>query len=416
MFFSRLPKKLLPSLLLIGSLTFFGCQERFLQEEIFVKEEKGKDTEGIKFIDNQFIVVLKEGTFSRYLSRIAEGSDKERNNELYGKNQEMIRDLVNDLVAEYGVTPDAIEFVYSDALLGFSGKFSPRQIEAIKSDKRVDYVEQDQMMYISDGGGGSTARVEAQTTPWGISRVGTANYAGGSRWAWVIDSGIDAGHPDLNVNTSYSRSFVSGYSGTSDSNGHGTHVAGTIAAINNGTGVVGVAAGATVVSCRVFAGSNGSNSAVIAAVNYVGASGNGLSGDVVNMSLGGGRSTSLDNAIRNVARRGIVFALAAGNEAQNANNVSPARVNGNDIWTVSAMDRNSRYASFSNYANPPIDVCAPGVDILSTWPGGGYRSISGTSMATPHVAGILLVNNGTIYGQGTVRNDPDGRPDPIARL
>ena len=204
-----------------------------------------------------------------------------------------------------------------------------------------------------------------------------------------------------------------GSSGLQDDNGHGTHVAGTIAAKNNSIGVVGVAAGATVVSCRVFAGRSGSNAGVIAAVDYVRA--NAFANDVANMSLGGGASSALDNAIRSAANGGVYFALAAGNEAQNANNVSPARTNGNRILTISAMDVNSRFASFSNFANPPIDYCAPGVDIESTWTGGGYRSISGTSMATPHVAGILLINNGTVNTQGNVLNDPDGNADRIAR-
>ena len=409
---------------LAGSLTFFGCQDALQNdaitelEQVNLEETKGSE----EFIQNQFIVVLKDGTFGQKLSKVAVApvADRATNLKNFEAKQARLTEAVSKMVSEFGVEPNAIEYVYGDALLGFAGTFTDEQIKAIGSDPRVEYVEQDQVMRISDGfedkDKGSTntvSRTEAQSIPWGISRVGYGNYAGGTRWAWVIDSGIDGNHSDLTVDTQFSRSFVNGYSGTQDGNGHGTHVAGTIAAKNNNIGVVGVAAGATVVSCRVFAGSSGSNSAVISAVDYVRA--NAYANDVTNMSLGGGRSTTLDRAVTRAANAGVHFALAAGNEAQNANNVSPGRVNGSRILTVSAMDINSRYASFSNFANPPIDVCAPGVNIESTWTGGGYRTISGTSMATPHVAGILLINGGTVYTQGNVLNDPDGNADPIAK-
>ncbi|NJW54993.1 S8 family serine peptidase, partial [Salinimicrobium oceani] len=110
--------------------------------------------------------------------------------------------------------------------------------------------------------------------------------------------------------------------------------------------------------------------------------------------------------------KGIKFALAAGNDSTNANNSSPARVNGTNIYTVSAIDINDRFASFSNYGNPPIDYAAPGVNIKSTWKSGGYNTISGTSMASPHVAGILVL--GSVRADGTASGDPDGNPDPIA--
>lgn len=416
--------KLVLSLSLAGSLSFFGCQNALQNETLNDLEQSTsliKDGSS-EFIANQFIVVLKDGAFGQKLGKVAFApkTDRATNLKNYESRQIVLTDAVSKMVAEFGVESKAIQFVYGDALLGFAGTFTDEQIKAIAKDPRVDYVEQDQVMRISDGftdgkqGSTSTvSKVEAQEVPWGISRVGYGSYVGGTRWAWVIDSGIDGTHSDLTVNTQYSKSFVSGYSATQDGNGHGTHVSGTIAAKNNSVGVVGVAAGATLVACRVFAGSSGSNSAVISAVNYVKATAD--PNDVANMSLGGGTSTTLDNAVISAANAGVYFALAAGNDAKNANTSSPARVNGSRILTVSAMDVNSKYASFSNYANPPIDVCAPGVSIKSTWTGGGYNTISGTSMATPHVAGILLINGGTVYTQGNVLNDPDGNADPIAK-
>lgn len=130
------------------------------------------------------------------------------------------------------------------------------------------------------------------------------------------------------------------------------------------------------------------------------------------MSLGGPFSKAVNDGVVAAASNGIKFALAEGNESQNTNNVSPGSANGPNVYTISAMNSSDSWASFSNFGNPPVDYCAPGVSIQSTWKGGGYNTISGTSMATPHVAGILLL--GTISTDGTVNNDPDGNPDPIA--
>jgi subtilisin family serine protease len=188
-------------------------------------------------------------------------------------------------------------------------------------------------------------------------------------------------------------------------------VAGTIGAKNNGQDVVGVAAGATLVAVRVLDnGGSGTYSAVIAGVDHVGA--NGASGDVANMSLGGPASTALDDAVRAAASQGIEFVLAAGNSGAHANNYSPARANGTNITTVSAFAPGDTWASFSNYGNPPIDWAAPGVSVLSTRRGGGTTTLSGTSMAAPHVAGLLLLGN--VSSDGLVTGDPDGNRDPIA--
>ncbi len=226
----------------------------------------------------------------------------------------------------------------------------------------------------------------------------------------MIDTGIDFTHPDLNVDTGRSRTYVGGT--PADENGHGTHVAGTIAAKDNTFGVVGVAPGAPVVSVRVLNRSgSGTTSGVIAGIDYVASAA--ASGDVANMSLGGGASSALDTAVVNAASKGIRFVLAAGNESDDANNHSPARAEGSNIYTISAMSSSGALASFSNYGNPPVDFAAPGVSIKSTYKGGAYATLSGTSMAAPHVAGILMTTN-NVATAGNVTGDPDGDPDPIA--
>ncbi|HYQ57861.1 MAG TPA: S8 family serine peptidase, partial [Draconibacterium sp.] len=189
--------------------------------------------------------------------------------------------------------------------------------------------------------------------------------------------------------------------------------AGTIAAIDNNLGVVGVAAGAKVVAVRVLdRRGSGTVSGVIAGVDYV--ADNASSGDVANMSLGGGISKTLDNAVL-AASSSCTFVLAAGNESDDANNHSPARVGdeSTNVYTISACDINDNWAYFSNYGNA-VDYCAPGYSIKSTWKDGGYNTISGTSMAAPHAAGVLLMGNPG--SGGTVNGDPDGNPDTIIYL
>lgn len=309
-----------------------------------------------------------------------------------------------------------VKHVYRVALQGFNANMPAQAVERMQAaNPNIAYCEQDQVMATppirieaKPGGGGGTQ--PAQTTPWGIARV-NGGAAGSFGTAWVIDTGIDFTHPDLNVDTARSRSFLGGTTTAADQNGHGTHVAGTIAAYDNTIGVIGVAPGARVVAVRVLdRRGSGSNSGVIAGVEYVAA--NGQPGDVANMSLGGGVSAALDTAVINASAGGVKFALAAGNETDNANNHSPARANGPNIFTVSAFANGDTWASFSNYGNPPIDYAEPGVSIKSTWLSGGYNTISGTSMATPHLAGILLARSVPANG-GTVSGDPAAPADTI---
>lgn len=306
--------------------------------------------------------------------------------------------------------------VYTHAIRGFATNASPQGIENMKrNNPNIDYCEQDQVVTVipiqaqgKPGGGGGVQ--PAQETPWGIARV-NGGGAGTFPTAWVIDTGIDMTHPDLNVDAARSRNFVAREESPQDLNGHGTHVAGTIAAYDNTIGVIGVAPGAKVVAVRVLnRRGSGTTSGVIDGVDYVAQFAQ--AGDVANMSLGGGVSTALDTAVINASAR-VKFALAAGNESDHANNHSPARANGQNIYTVSAITSGDRWASYSNFGNPPVDLAEPGSSIKSTWLNGGYNTISGTSMATPHLAGILLAGTPKTDGRAAI-GDPDGNPDPIA--
>lgn len=363
-------------------------------------------------IPGQYVVTFQRGTLEA--SKIAKGAASYKDALATHKNQ------ILSTFSKLALSPEAIEKVYAFSVEGFAARLNEAQLAQLGSDPRVKSIEQDYLIILapppgkgpgSGGGGGTTG----QETPYGITRVGGgANYTGNGV-AYILDTGIDLDHEDLNVDAANGfNAFTSGKDSwdLDDGNGHGTHVAGTVAAINNSVGVVGVAAGATVVPVKVLsARGSGSYSGVISGVDFVGA--NGQAGDAANMSLGGPVSQALDDAVIAASSK-VKFALAAGNESDNANNHSPARANGSNIFTVSAMDRNDRFASFSNYGNPPIDFCAPGVSIKSTWKDGGYNTISGTSMASPHVCGLLLLGN--VRGDGTVTGDPDGNADPIAHL
>jgi subtilisin family serine protease len=377
----------------LAGLMMAGCTQKEMTDPT------GQEALNLKSasISGKYIVVLNEDL------SLVDASQQSRNFK--------VKEKALGLLKKYEVTGE-IEEVYETALQGFTVKMAPGQAKKMGGDGFIKFVEADQVISLSPvviKGKPGSAPQPVQKIPWGITRVGGFGDGTG-KTAWVIDTGIDLTHPDLNVDAIRSATFLGGKSLPWDENGHGTHVAGTIAAKDNEIGVVGVAAGATVVSVRVLnRQGSGSNSGVIAGVNYVAA--NGGRGDVANMSLGGGVSDALDLAVLNASAK-IDFALAAGNESDNANNHSPARVNGSNIYTVSAMWEGDVWASFSNYGNPPVDYCAPGVYIYSTYKGGGYETLHGTSMATPHVAGLLLL--GKIHTDGYVTGDNDGTPDPIA--
>jgi subtilisin family serine protease len=398
------------SLVAAIGFSLIGCETDSIQEP--VAEIENVTFKNAEPIDGQFTVVFNDD-FSGRMPELAKVKSKDE----YKAQMNTLKGNILNEFKNISLNQEAIQSTYGHAIKGFTAKLSEAQVEALRKDPRVKSIEQDQTLSISPykgkpGGGGGGGNTDPQVVPYGTTRVNGGTTTS-SNTAWIIDTGIDLDHPDLNVDVARSISFLSGSPANQspeDQNGHGTHVAGTIAAKDNSIGSLGVSPGSPVVAVRVLdRRGSGSNSGVIAGVDYVAANGN--NGDVANMSLGGGVSTALDNAVINAAATGVKFVLAAGNESDDANNHSPARANGQNIYTISAMDINDNWAYFSNYGNPPIDYCAPGVAIFSTWKDGGYNTISGTSMAAPHAAGVLLLGNAS--KSGTVNGDPDGNPDDI---
>lgn len=310
----------------------------------------------------------------------------------------------------------SLKHVYTRSIKGLTMNMPCAAAEkAFADDANIKSFTPDSVVSISRGRpGGGGGGGDAQQVSYGTYRVG-GPVNGSGNTAWVIDSGVDLDHPDLNVDASRGFTAISN-GGMDDQNGHGTHVAGTIGALDNTIGALGVAPNTTIVPVRVLdRRGSGSTSGVIAGVDHVAANAN--AGDCANMSLGGGVSQVLDDAVKSAAiASGAFFVLAAGNDGDDADNHSPARANGNRVYTISAVDSNDNMPSWSNYGNPPVDYAAPGVGIFSLWKSGGTNTISGTSMAAPHACAVLMMSNGNAQTDGTAGNDPDGDPDPIISL
>jgi subtilisin len=292
-------------------------------------------------------------------------------------------------------------------LNGFSIKVpNERVLEAIQRNPNVEYIEQDMEV-----------QAFAQLLPRGINRVdgdisSTKSGNGEGRVdvdIAILDTGIQLSHPDLSVYRQ--KSLVSYTTSANDDNGHGTHVAGIAAAKDNSIGVVGVAPGARLWAIKVLSSSgSGSISTIIKGIDYV--TQNAAQIDIANMSLGCEcTSTSLNTAISNSVKAGITYVVAAGNSGENAASFSPA--NHPSVIAVSAIvdtdgkcggkgvstkyGGDDRFASFSNYGSV-VDMAAPGVSIYSTYKGSTYATLSGTSMASPHIAGAAALYDATHPG------------------
>ncbi|MEL6988786.1 MAG: S8 family serine peptidase, partial [Bacteroidota bacterium] len=374
-------------------------------------------------IPNQYIFMFDSEIIKPTLSYFNAESidDRDEKVRLVEEHNVKVFNQIDEFLRKYQIEKSEVLHTYTVAQAGIAVKLSPAKFEKVQKASEIEFVEYDRVVPAPEiqieSVGASNARAP-QTTPCGINNAGGSANGNASKWIWIIDSGIDLDHPDLNVQTSstYARSFVGG--NANDCNGHGTHVAGTAAARNNSFGVVGVSRGAVVVPVRVFGCSGGSaTSTIVAGVNHVNSYN--ISGDVVNMSLGGyfgggcAGSSSYRSGLYALSDQGTWVAVAAGNSSGNAALYQPACVNRSRVLTVSSMTCGRGWSSFSNYNMNPVDFIATGSSVYSTWKNGGYATISGTSMATPHVAGICHVRQGRPRGVGTVRNR--GENYPIAR-
>lgn len=366
---------------------FNACNETLVEEPVTDDLELKSAQNGLQ----SYIVVLNDTELDAELSNLKG----------YEKRKDAAQKAASKVLNRAGIADGQIGHAYGTAIKGFSVKIPPGQLKKLENDPAVKYIEEDQIVTLIQPLSvniNSDITASAQVTPWGIARV-NGGADGTGKTAWVIDTGTDINHPDLIVDTYKDWDFVNGDDNADDDNGHGTHCAGIIGAIDNDEGVIGVAAGATIVPVKVLdANGSGYLSDVVAGVDYVGAYAK--AGDVANMSLGGGAYTALDDAVKAVAGEGIKFAIAAGNDGSDASNYSPARVNGPNIFTIAAFAEGDVWASYSNYGSP-VDFCEPGSSIYSTYINtDGYATLSGTSMAAPHMAGILLL--GDVASDGVV--------------
>ncbi len=362
------------------TLTGFAKKMQALAGKDF---KKFRSVPSTKIIPGQYIVEYKPEYVTQMASIMAGGNMGAFSVEAQAEfRAQAVNEMTNNMAASNGMK---VMNTYGHALGGFAAKMSDRALAKLLRDQRVLAVEPNQVMSIG----------AVQNNPtWGLDRVDEADlpldnayqffFDGSGVDAYVIDTGIRATHTNFGGRVTGGFTAINDGRGTTDCNGHGTHVAGTV-----GSQTYGVAKNVNLIPVRVLGcNGSGSNAGVIDGVNYVARVASGPS--VANMSLGGGNSTALDRAVEAAISRGVTFVVAAGNSNADACSGSPNRVG--PALTVGATTRTDQRSSFSNFGRC-VDIFAPGSQITSTWSTSNTatNTISGTSMAAPHVAGVVAL-------------------------
>jgi len=352
------------------AFSFFACTETE-QNISLTQAELASNSQESSLIPDRYIVILNESNIQF------------RKTKDYKSAQAGMRIVANDLAVSYNLEKSKIDRVYGSLISGFAAELSREQVLELEKDPKVKYIEPDGYMY---------ANATQTNATWGIDRVDqsnlpldgsyTYNTTGQGVTAYIIDTGIRTAHFEFGGRAQ--RGFDAFGGNSEDCDGHGTHVAGTV-----GGSVYGIAKNVSLVAVRVLdCNGSGTFSGVIAGMDWVAANANGPS--VANMSLGGGRSTSVNDAVSRMYNSGVSIVVAAGNSNANACNYSPSSAP--NAYTVGSTTNTDSRSSFSNYGNC-VDIFAPGSSISSAWytSNTATATLSGTSMASPHVAGVAAL-------------------------
>ncbi len=385
-------------------------------DNFFLNKEQG--------VEGRYIVMLKDSYLRPAV--LDESPDEVRPTGLEDRNTSRRKEVeagVEVFIGEKGIDRTKIVYTLGHVIAGFVATLTGDQVAALLSDTRVAAIQQDMLVTVDgkiETGNGIEKIPTSEFKPCGIDlHCGPDNPSNIDKWIWILDSGIDTDHPDLNVQTAspYAADMTAiwGVSPSfEDCQGHGTHVAGIAAAKDNTIGVVGMSAGATVVPVKIFNTCTDSywNSTLLAALNHVASYDE--AGDVVNISGRGyfgplcSGLSSLKTAIQNLGNSGTWVVLAAGNESNYAGLYEPSCIDGTKVLTVANIDCDGDWSSSSNFnltSGGPVDFVGVGKNVYSTYFGNTYEYMSGTSMSATHVAGIVHARQSSPLIKGTMTHN-----------
>jgi hypothetical protein len=442
----KMTQQALLATLIAGGL-FVSCQKT----DSSLEQNANKVQTVEEAIKNEYIVVLKDDLPAVEQMRRQADAAEITTQEAYATALAPMTAYANNFMKQHQMDEKKILKVYGNAFNGFLATLTANEVAALKRDGAVLSIEQNHYLktapvatdlnkfntttsgqnFVFDENGVAFWKRNPQLISAGVSKArGFVNGVG--KVIYVIDTGVDPAHPDLNVDVARAANFITlnvwnpqtfTNPGLGDFCGHGTAVAGFAAAKNNDGGVVGVAAGATVVGVKVlfkdpnqgnvFNGGIGTVADIVNGIDYVAAIAS--PGQVCNISVNSPNNAFFNAAVIRLANKGVYVTVSAGNSYINTAGVSPANVNHPRVFTVSAIDFANNFAPFSNFG-ADVDYTQVGVGGVSTLPFGRIiAGISGTSFSAPILAGILSITK-TPGSNGVAVNDPDGNPDRIAAL